>query len=267
MIKLVTLTSTLIAAAGIASAQSTTPVSIGTWAEIGNQSNTTYGATGSTGYALSFTGTDGGASGGQSQFDSGVTLSDGQSLVASYTVSNIVFADSSTQSMAFRAGFEYNTGSALESKLHYMFHTGSSQTNFRIGGDESGTIFSRGSILENVGNLSGANPLVTGNTSEFELTLTLIGQNSVDPTIFDYQASVERDGVSLTSSTFTRNTNTWTSLYIYENDSDLGVDGDSFTISDVSVAVTAIPEASHGAFLISLASVGFIAYRRRAKKA
>ncbi|MEM6885283.1 MAG: Ig-like domain-containing protein [Verrucomicrobiota bacterium] len=136
-----------------------------------------------------------------------------------------------------RIGFRNDeSGDANDATLHYIFGYGApgNHHDVRFAGNSNTAHFFSGGTSQDQGSLPGANALSTGNASEIELKLNYL-ENNGDGT-HDYRAIILWDGHEHSSSTITRNTDTWDSAYIQANNGTFQVAGDGFTISDTVIS-------------------------------
>ncbi|MEM0966332.1 MAG: Ig-like domain-containing protein [Verrucomicrobiota bacterium] len=169
-------------------------------------------------------------------FETPITLDEyGQrTMFLSFRISDIT--TSAGNENLLRIGFRNDdSGKTFDATLHYVFGYGS-PGNFhdvRFAGNSDTAHFFSGGSTQDQGDLPDANALFTGNSSEIELQLTYLRNNGNGT--HDYRATVFWDGQKHSSSTITRNTDTWDSAYVQANNPIFQVAGDGFTISDTVV--------------------------------
>lgn len=234
-------------------------VNVNAWTETGRVQNNTFTANGSAGFTELFGGPDEGKndSGARASFGSPVTLNTTTNqLQFSFTVGDILATGAGIGSGAgFRVGFGSST-----SVVHYQFGYGDpgNRVDARFGGADSNNEYGMGTLFD-TGNLPGATALATGNTSDIAVTLTYLSDAGGGN--HNYQAVINWDGVTHSSSTFTRETDTWDSIYVLTNRDAINVLDDTYTVSNVQV--TAIPEPSTFALLAGMGALGLIFLRQR----
>ncbi|MEM0966333.1 MAG: Ig-like domain-containing protein [Verrucomicrobiota bacterium] len=173
-------------------------------------------------------------------FDTPITLDyfDNKTLTFSFSIKDITTTVGAANLL--RVGFRNNdSGSTFDATIHFIFGYGApgDRRDVRFAGKSNTSHFFTGGPTQDMRSIPEANPLFTGNSSEITLSLTYLSSNG-DGT-HDYEARIEWDGGSHTSTTITRNTDTWDSAYIQANNPLFQVAGDGFTISDTEIFVEA----------------------------
>lgn len=240
-------------------------VTTGNWSGDGADVDNTFTANGSAGFTELY-GADSDAkydSGASANFTSDVTLDvTNNTLQFSFTVGNITSVGGSNN--AFRVGFRNNDdGTTNDATVHYTFGYGDpgDRTDGRFAGNSgSSNVFSSGTQIGATGSVTSAvNELFTGNTAN--LTVTLIYLSDAGAGLHNYQAEIDWDGETISSSTFTRNTDTWDGVYVNTNNVNVNIASDTYTVSGASVSV--IPEPSSAAALLGFAVLMMVSRRRR----
>jgi hypothetical protein len=242
-------------------------VTLNDWTETGRDLANTFTANGTAGFTEVFSGGyvrsptstvyDSGAI---ASFASDVTLdATTYQLQFSFTVGSILATGAGSNNM-FRVGFENDGASSVDATVHYQFGYGppGNRLDARFAGASgSANEYSQGTAFDNDPNVAGATALDTGNTSNITVTLTYLGDAGGGN--HDYQAETNWDGIIHSSSTFTRNTDTWDKVYVNMNSPAVNVLDDTYTVSNVQV--TTIPEPS--AVSLAFAALGGLLLRRR----
>lgn len=243
-------------------------VALNDWTETGRVGNNTFTANGSAGFTELFGGpyvrpvqldtvNDTGAI---ATFASPMTLNaTTNQLRFSFTVESIL-ATGAGSNNAFRVGFESDRiGTANDSTMHYQFGYGPTNrfdTRF-AGASGSNNEYAQGTATPSL-NLTGATPLMTGNTSNITVTLTYLSDAGGGN--HNYQAEINWDGQIHTNSTIVRSTDTWDKIYVVSDQGNVNVAGDTYTVSNVQV--TTIPEPTASALLL-VGLGGFFLRRHR----
>ncbi|MEM0966318.1 MAG: hypothetical protein AAGJ81_09250 [Verrucomicrobiota bacterium] len=214
------------------------------------------------------------AAGSQSIFDTPVTLVPGQTLQFDLTVRDVIMDTNNPVNVGFRIGFESDDPETFDfdATFHFLFSMGG-----EAGTWNNSSRFAGNSFLSNpfaIGTtfdttlLTGANFLATDETDPAVISvgLTLVGVNEGDPDLFDYEAFINWDGfLNTTSTTFTRNSNSWNSAYVLTNTPLLTAIGNTYTFDDSVISV--IPEPSSAGLLMSLlAFIGATTFVRRPER-
>ncbi|MEM6885010.1 MAG: PEP-CTERM sorting domain-containing protein [Verrucomicrobiota bacterium] len=239
-------------------------VAINNWTESGGDVDNTFTGNGTSGFTELFgTDTQSGnyASGAIATFQSDVTLSVNQTLSFSLTMDTNQSTGNANNTVRF--GFENDdAGNTFDASVHYIFGWGADGPDARFAGQlNNNNEYSSGTTFDTEFNVTGANELSTGNTSNITVNLTYLGDAGGG--LFNYEADIVWDaGTHSTSASFTRNTNTWDKVYVLTNSNVANVLGDGYTISNAQVQV--VPEPSTFALLIL--GLGMLAgFRRRTK--
>ncbi|MEM0966319.1 MAG: PEP-CTERM sorting domain-containing protein [Verrucomicrobiota bacterium] len=251
---------------GFSSIASSQAVVLSNWTDFSTNTDATFVGNGNDGFVrgMAVNSTGSAATGAESSFDSDVTLGVGESLQFDFTMTDIVIQQAQNN-VGFRVGFEnISADSALDATIHFVFSSGGGVIGRFGGASGSANPYSQGTLFDST-NYTGATSIATGpGPIDISVSLTLLGVNGSDPSLFDYEASILWDGVTNGPSTvFTRNTDTWNSVYVLtNNNAAFGLAGDTYTIGGAAVSV--IPEPSSAPLVMSaLAMIGVLAAIRR----